>query len=135
FPLDESLTGTDERPAAERDGERDRHDRRVELFFFDHEFAVRPAPTSADGAEYLTWRKLAAKHEQDFAVEGVNNKATVLPITHAHFRTGSAVLLPEGEAPVSGAGERRGSGKHGGERRGSGKHGGSKHGIERRGGV
>src|SRR5690606_22228254 len=103
FPLDESLTGTDERPAAERDGERDRHDRRVELFFFDHEFAVRPAPTSADGAEYLTWRKLAARHEQDFAVEGVNNKATVLPITHAHFRTGSAVLLPEGEAPVSGA--------------------------------
>src|SRR5690554_4405889 len=103
FPLDESLTGTDERPAAERDGERDRHDRRVELFFFDHDFAVRPAPTSADGAEYLTWRKLAARHEQDFAVEGVNNKATVLPITHAHFRTGSAVLLPEGEAPASGA--------------------------------
>src|SRR5690606_126396 len=103
FPLDESLAGTDERPEAERDGERDRHDRRVELFFFDHEFAVRPPPTSADGAEYLTWRKLAAKHEQDFAVEGVNNKATVLPITHAHFRTGSAVLLPEGEAPVSGA--------------------------------
>src|SRR5690606_23862247 len=86
-----------------RDGERDRHDRRVELFFFDHEFAVRPEPTAAEGAEYRTWRKLAAKHEHDFAVEGVNNKATVVPITHAHFRTGSAVLLPEGEAPVRGA--------------------------------
>src|SRR5690606_8471852 len=103
FPLDESLTGTDERPAAERDGARDRHDRRVELFFFDHEFAVRPAPTSADGAEYLTWRKLAARHQQDFAVVAANNKATELHNTDHHFRPASAVILPEGEAPVSGA--------------------------------
>src|SRR5690606_16096515 len=50
----------------------------------------------------LLWRKQAAKNLHDFSVEGVNNKATVLSLRHSHFRTGSAVLLPEGETPVSG---------------------------------
>jgi hypothetical protein len=33
--------------------------------------------------------------------EEVRKKAFVLPITEAHFRTGSAVMLPEGEAPTT----------------------------------
>src|SRR5690606_17867309 len=132
FPLDESLTGTDERPAAERDGERDRHDRRVELFFFDHEFAVRPPPTSADGAEYLTWRKLARRQararlrrrRRQQQGDGAAHHPRPLP----HGQRGAL-------AGGRGAGQRRGGSKHGGSKHGGSKHGGSKHGIERRGGV
>ncbi len=100
FPLDASGDELDERSASGRDGESDQRDRRVELFFFDDEYGVVPAPTSPAGEEYLVWRKLA-EESVDTNVEGVTQKATVLAVPSAHFRTGSAVLLPEGEAPTT----------------------------------
>ncbi len=54
-----------------------------------------PGPS---GEEYLTWRQFS-REDRDVSVEGIKNKATKLPITDAHFRTGSAVMLPEGTAP------------------------------------
>jgi len=98
FPLDGTGLELDARAVAERDGERDRVDRRVELFFFDSTFKVAPAITGPSGEEYLTWREFS-REDRDVPVEGVKNKATKLPITDAHFRTGSAVMLPEGTAP------------------------------------
>ncbi|HYP88485.1 MAG TPA: OmpA family protein, partial [Polyangiaceae bacterium] len=85
------------------DGQDDRVDRRVELFFFDTEFGVEPPPASPDGPEYLEWRARAAETE-DHEIAGVQNEATIVPISPAHFRTGSAVLLPEGESPTSDVG-------------------------------
>jgi outer membrane protein OmpA-like peptidoglycan-associated protein/peptidoglycan hydrolase-like protein with peptidoglycan-binding domain len=100
FPLD--ATGLELDKAA-ADGQKDRVDRRVELFFFDTEFGVEPPPGSADGPEYLEWRARADETE-DHEVAGVQNELTIVPITPAHFRTGSAVLLPEGEAPTKDVG-------------------------------
>jgi len=102
FPLDGTGLELDARAVAERDGERDRVDRRVELFFFDSTFKVAPAITGPSGEEYLTWRKLA-REDRDVVVEGVRQKALKLPLTDAHFRTGSAVMLPEGTAPAGDA--------------------------------
>ena len=45
FPLDGTGLELDTRAVSERDGERDRVDRRVELFFFDSTFKVAPAIT------------------------------------------------------------------------------------------
>jgi len=98
FPLDGTGLELDARAVSERDGEHDRVDRRVELFFFDSTFKVAPAITGPSGEEYLTWRKLALE-DRDLAVEGVTQKALKLPLTDAHFRTGSAVMLPEGTDP------------------------------------
>jgi outer membrane protein OmpA-like peptidoglycan-associated protein len=103
FPLDKTGLELDARAASERNDERDRTDRRVELFFFDEEYGPVPAPTSAKGQEYLTWRKLS-EEDTDENVEGVTQKATFVQVPSAHFRTGSAVLLPEGESPTSGTG-------------------------------
>jgi outer membrane protein OmpA-like peptidoglycan-associated protein len=88
---------------AAADGQEDRVDRRVELFFFDTEFGVEPPPGTADGPEYLEWRA-RADETRDHEVAGIQNEATIVPIEPAHFRTGSAVLLPEGEAPTSDVG-------------------------------
>ncbi len=103
FPLDQTGLELDTRAASERNDERDRTDRRVELFFFDQEYGPVPAPTSAKGQEYLTWRRLS-EEDTDENVEGVTQKATVVQVPNAHFRTGSAVMLPEGEAPTTGTG-------------------------------
>ena len=100
FPLDTTALELDQAAA---DGREDPVDRRVELFFFDTEFGVEPAPGSPDGPEYLEWRARALETE-DHEVAAVRNVATVVPIAAAHFRTGSAVLLPEGEAPTTDVG-------------------------------
>jgi outer membrane protein OmpA-like peptidoglycan-associated protein len=100
FPLDATGLALD---SAAADAQEDRVDRRVELFFFDKEFGVEPPPGSADGPEYLEWRARAAETE-DHEVAGIQNELTIVPIESAHFRTGSAVLLPEGEAPTTDVG-------------------------------
>lgn len=95
FPLDGTGLELDQAAA---DGQKDRLDRRVELFFFDTEFGVEPSPAGPDGVEYLEWRARAQETE-DHEIAPIQNEVTLVPITAAHFRTGSAVLLPEGEAP------------------------------------
>lgn len=104
FPLDATGEDVDERSPDERDAERDRVDRRVEFFFFDNEFGIAPPASGPDGKEYLTWRE-RAELEQDDVIDGIQNEAVILPITDAHFRTGSAVMLPEGSAPAGDADE------------------------------
>jgi len=83
---------------AAADGKEDPFDRRVELFFFDKEFGVVPAPAAPDGDEYLKWREHAAEND-DFPIEGVGKQAIVVEVHDALFRTNSCVVLPEGEAP------------------------------------
>jgi outer membrane protein OmpA-like peptidoglycan-associated protein len=62
FPLDETEQGLDPVP---RDETWDLTDRRVELFFFDQELGVQPAPkgekSKKGSEEYLEWRKRATK--------------------------------------------------------------------------
>ena len=103
FPLAPAGQDLDERPASDRNDEKNQRDRRVELFFFDDEYGVVPAPSGPKGEEYLVWRRLA-EDALDESVEGVTQKARVLQVPSAHFRTGSAVLLPEGETPTTGTG-------------------------------
>lgn len=98
FPLAETGFELDERAVDERE---DPFDRRVELFLFDDEFGVVPAPGSPDGEEYLSWRRLAVQND-DFSVEGIGREATVIELHDALFRTNSCVVLPEGEAPSEG---------------------------------
>lgn len=95
FPLED--TGFDLDTAA-ADEKEDPFDRRVELFFFDPEFKILPAPGAPDGDEYLAWRERAAENH-DFPIEGIGKKATVIEFQDALFRTNSCVMLPEGEAP------------------------------------
>jgi len=97
FPLKDTGFELDQQAV---DGQEDPFDRRVELFFFDPDFKVLPPPGAPDGKEYLEWRKRAAQN-QDFPVEGIGKKATVIEMEDALFRTNSSVLLPEGEAPSS----------------------------------
>lgn len=100
FPLDDSGEQLD---AAPPDEKRDPIDRRVELFFFDHEFGVSPKPPSAnskaDSSEYPTWRRRIARlvdlHPDDPEAARVH----FVELADAHFRTNSAVVLPEGENP------------------------------------
>jgi outer membrane protein OmpA-like peptidoglycan-associated protein len=100
FPLDDSGEQLDDAPADEK---RDPIDRRVELFFFDNEFGISPKPTSqnskADSSEYPTWRRRVARlvdlHPDDPEAAKVN----FVELADAHFRTNSAVVLPEGENP------------------------------------
>jgi len=100
FPLDATGLALDQAAA---DGQEDRVDRRVELFFFDTEFGVEPPPGSPNGPEYLEWRARAQETE-DLEVAGIQNEVTIVPITPAHFRTGSAAMLPEGETPTKDVG-------------------------------
>ncbi len=93
------LAGTGfELDQAAADEQEDPFDRRVELFFFDTDFGVLPAPGAPDGPEYLKWRERAAENS-DFPVEGIGKKATVIEFHDALFRTNSCVVLPEGETP------------------------------------
>jgi hypothetical protein len=60
FPLDEAGTDVDPHPA---NPDRDPIDRRVELFFFDRDFGIQPAPpgktSKQDNKEYPEWRRRA----------------------------------------------------------------------------
>ncbi len=80
-------------------------DRRVELFFFDSEFGILPAPpgdTSAPGStEYPAWRKAAAEIHDLAPNEDDAKHVLFVEMVDAFFRTNSPVVLPEGEAPSS----------------------------------
>ena len=95
FPLKDTGFELDQKAADERE---DPFDRRVELFFFDPEFKITPAPGAPDGDEYLEWRKRSAEND-DFPIEGVGRKLTQVEFDDALFRTDSCVILPEGERP------------------------------------
>ncbi len=102
FPLDSTGLELDQRAVAARDAEDDPIDRRVELFFFDAEFGILPKPpgpnSKAGSTEYLAWRK-GAEEVIDFPVEPDPAPARFVELHDALFRTDSAVLMPEGEAP------------------------------------
>ncbi len=98
FPLDNTGLELDQRAVADRDGQRDRVDRRVELFFFDAAKGIVPPPGKPDGPEYLQWRKLAVDNI-DVTAAGVQSKVTQVELEDVLFRTNSAVVLPEGETP------------------------------------
>lgn len=100
FPLDDVGTELDPEP---EDQKRDPGDRRVELFFFDQEFGISPIPPSQNSkpgsTEYPKWRErvlfIAELKDADIDAQRV----TFAEMTDAHFRTNSAVVLPEGEDP------------------------------------
>jgi outer membrane protein OmpA-like peptidoglycan-associated protein len=100
FPLDETETELDPAPT---DEQRDPGDRRVELFFFDPDFGITPKPGSANSGpgalEYPKWLERVVETVE--LEEGDPDLAAVtfIELTDAHFRTNSAVVLPEGEAP------------------------------------
>jgi outer membrane protein OmpA-like peptidoglycan-associated protein len=100
FPLDDSGQELDDAPADEK---RDRIDRRVELFFFDPEFGITPpapGPTSKPGSpEYPLWRKRVESIVELDADDPEAARVTFVEMTDAHFRTDSAVVMPEGESP------------------------------------
>lgn len=100
FPLDDSGEALDAAPA---DQKRDPTDRRVELFFFDEEFGITPPPpgkNSKPGSpEYPLWRQRVVETVELRADELDGPKVTFVELADAHFRTNSAVVLPEGENP------------------------------------
>jgi hypothetical protein len=100
FPLDDSGEQLDSAPA---DNKRDPIDRRVELFFFDPEFGISPAPSGqiskAGSTDYPTWRQRVSQVIELQADELDGPKVTFIEMADAHFRTNSAVVLPEGENP------------------------------------
>ncbi len=102
FPLDETAEELDTRAPEARDDQSDLHDRRVELFFFDGEFGIVPKPAGANSkpgsAEYPEWRK-RAQIVQDFEPGDARTTIKLIELEDALFRTNSAVLMPEGEAP------------------------------------
>lgn len=100
FPLDDTGEQLDTKPQNEK---RDRVDRRVDLFFFDPEFGITPKPpgpnSKAKSPEYPLWRKRVAEVVELKAGDSDGPKITFVELTDAHFRTNSAVVLPEGEDP------------------------------------
>ncbi len=102
FPLAATGFELDRRAASGSESQKPR-DGRVEFFFFEDEYGVVPAPGDAKGTEYLSWRSLS-EADQEVVVAEFKNQARVMHLPSAHFRTGSAVLLPEGEAPTTGQG-------------------------------
>ena len=100
FPLDDSGKELDARPS---DGKRDPIDRRVELFFFDNEFGITPPPpgkSSKPGSkEYPLWRKRVVEKVVLRPDDRAGPKVQFVELQDAHFRTDSAVVLPDGEAP------------------------------------
>jgi outer membrane protein OmpA-like peptidoglycan-associated protein len=100
FPLDDSGEELDEAPA---DNKRDPIDRRVELFFFDPEFGITPPPPGPNskpgGAEYPLWRSRVAETVTLEPGDPDAVQVHFIELADAHFRTNSAVVLPEGEAP------------------------------------
>ena len=100
FPLDDTGEELDAAPA---DNKRDTIDRRVELFFFDAEFGITPPPpgpnSKAGSSQYPVWRKRVAEVIELRADDLDGPKVTFIEMADAHFRTNSAVALPEGEDP------------------------------------
>ncbi len=100
FPLDESGEALDAAPA---DGRRDPGDRRAEVFFFDPEFGIVPPPPGENSkpksSEYPAWQKSAIQTHDLRAGALSGPKVTFIELLDSHFRTNSAVVLPEGEAP------------------------------------
>jgi outer membrane protein OmpA-like peptidoglycan-associated protein len=100
FPLNDAGDELDPEPA---DKKRDPGDRRVELFFFDTEFGISPPPpgpsSKANSPEYAKWRErvrsVVELRDDDLDAPRV----TFVEMADAHFRTNSAVILPEGEDP------------------------------------
>jgi outer membrane protein OmpA-like peptidoglycan-associated protein len=90
-------SGADARSAG-ADATGDPFDRRVELFFFDNDFGILPPVGDVGGPEYIEWRK-RVEEESDVAVGKEVQEAKYLAVRNAQFRTGSAVMLPEGDAP------------------------------------
>jgi len=100
FPLDDDGQQLDTAPA---DGKRDPIDRRVELFFFDNEFGITPPPpgnNSKPGSkEYPLWRARVVDKVVLRPDDSSGPKVQFVELLDAHFRTDSAVVLPEGEDP------------------------------------
>jgi outer membrane protein OmpA-like peptidoglycan-associated protein len=100
FPLDDTGEELDQAPA---DAKRDPIDRRVELFFFDAEFGITPAPpgsnSKAGSPEYPLWRERVVEVVELQAGDPDAPKVIFVELADAHFRTNSAVVLPEGENP------------------------------------
>jgi outer membrane protein OmpA-like peptidoglycan-associated protein len=100
FPLDDTGDQLDAAPADEK---RDPIDRRVELFFFDREFGVTPKPqaesSKAKSLEYPTWRRRVTRVVDLHPDDPEAAKVHFVELADAHFRTNSAVVLPEGEDP------------------------------------
>ncbi|HEY6559853.1 MAG TPA: peptidoglycan-binding protein [Polyangiaceae bacterium] len=102
FPVDDSGEQLD---AAPEDEKRDPGDRRVELFFFDSEFGIVPAPpgenSKAGNTEYAKWRQNVIEVHDISPGSALGPSVTFVELLDAHFRTNSAVVLPEGENPDS----------------------------------
>lgn len=100
FPLDDSGEQLDDAPD---DNKRDPIDRRVELFFFDPDFGVVPAPpgdNSGPGStQYPSWRDGVSETIELTPDDSAALKVSFVEVADAHFRTNSAVVLPEGENP------------------------------------
>ena len=100
FPLDDSGKSLDAPPA---DNKRDAVDRRVELFFFDSDFGIVPAPPGANSGpkstQYPAWRQRIEETVELTAGDVNGPKVTFVEMADAHFRTNSAVVMPEGEDP------------------------------------
>ena len=100
FPLDETGEQLDTEPKGDQ---RDRGDRRVELFFFDAEFGLTPKPggdNSKPGSpEYPLWRRRVSEIVRLSAGNTAGSKVKFIELADALFRTNSAVVLPEGEVP------------------------------------
>ena len=100
FPLDDSGEDLD---AAPEDEKRDRIDRRVELFFFDPEFGITPPPPSKNSkpgsTQYPAWRDRVTEFVELTAGDLDGPEVIFAELADAHFRTNSAVVLPEGEVP------------------------------------
>lgn len=79
-------------------------DRRVELFFFDPEFGIAPKPPGDNsppgGIQYLRWRESVIQTVVLAPVDQDVLQTTFVELADAHFRTNSAVVLPEGETPT-----------------------------------
>ncbi len=100
FPVDATGASLD---AAPEDEKRDPGDRRVELFFFDSEFGIVPAPpgenSKAGSAEYPKWRSRVIETHDISPGSALGPSVTFIELLDALFRTNSAVVLPEGEDP------------------------------------
>jgi outer membrane protein OmpA-like peptidoglycan-associated protein len=88
FPLKDTGFELDSQAADEQE---DVFDRRVEMFFFDSEFGVVPAPGAANGSEYLEWRRRAAEDNDFVAGPLAPTAVTLIEVKDVFFRTDSAV--------------------------------------------
>jgi outer membrane protein OmpA-like peptidoglycan-associated protein len=100
FPLDEEEGELDDAP---KDDNQDAGGRRVELFFFDSEFGILPPPKGdnckSGSKEYPRWRERVMEVHDLTAPDPEGPSVIFVEMVDALFRTESAVVLPEGEAP------------------------------------